>query len=349
MQLLNRTGHAAGFFNTVIDEDRLLASVVCRSGFVVADDGVLQGDDGEWVPPVDAEAWETPYGSMDGDQVFLHGGMDLLVFGQAHAPGGEPCRQLRMEIRAGADFRRELLVTGDRVWRKGLRSPKPSDPEPFRVMPLVYERAFGGTVEGPLGPTSWSPNPVGRGFAPSKEQAVDQPLPNIEDPATAVSAWDHRPDPVGVAPYPRDWSLRIINGLELDGMDQGKPRIKRIKPELFNNAHPQMIIDPPLAAGDEVAISHLTPTGPLAFRLPDRSFHLHVQLEDRHHLVPLHLEAVGILGDERRVFLTWRACFRYRLVPMERRAVELHAGPVPERVPGHYQVEWDGWSGKVLA
>lgn len=348
MQLINRTGHAAGFFNTVIDEDRLLASVVCRSGFVVESDGTLVPADDDQVPPVDAEPWETPYGTMDGDQVFLRGGIDLLVFGQAHAPGGVPCRELELEIRAGAAFRRRLRIIGDRVWRKALGGPKPSEAEPFTTMPLTWERAFGGTVESVLGPVSEPANPLGRGYYLEKGQALGRALPNIEDPDHPVRSWNDRPQPVGVAPYSREWSLRVHNGIELGEKGDGTRFIKRFKPELLNNASPRMIVDDPLGPGDEIHVDHLTPEGALSFRLPEQAFHLHYQAGDQHHVIPLLLEAIGIQGDQRRVFLSWRTCFRYRLVPMERRAAELRPGPVPAQVPADYLVEWDPWSGEVL-
>ena len=46
---------------------------------------------------------------------------------------------------AGPGFQKKAVVTGDRQWHDNPRGPVPSMPAPFVSMPLVWDRAFGGS------------------------------------------------------------------------------------------------------------------------------------------------------------------------------------------------------------
>jgi hypothetical protein len=125
------------------------------------------------------------------------------------------------------------------------------------------------------------------------------------------------------------------NAVEL-GLDSGVPALKRIRPLMFNQAHPRMILEPqntPLA-GEVIEITHASPDGPLRFSLPELDFHTEVQLEDRTYRFPLHLDRIAVLLDEQRVELGYRVVFKYRLVKGERRSTTLHQGPIPEASSG---------------
>lgn len=73
---------------------------------------------------------------------------EFLVAGAAYPPGGRPATSLRVGAQLGGRTK-TLNVLGDRVW-DGNRA---SAPAPFTIMPLTWERAYGGPTEpaNPLG------------------------------------------------------------------------------------------------------------------------------------------------------------------------------------------------------
>ena len=114
---------------------------------------------------------------LESDLVRTKTTTDVIVVGNAHAPGGLPTSRMEVGIRVGS-IKKLLHVYGDRTWG----TLGPTAPEPFVMMPLVYERAFGG-VDGrsPDPDKDWEwRNPVGIGFAVSRENAYGTPVPNIE-------------------------------------------------------------------------------------------------------------------------------------------------------------------------
>ncbi len=346
MELRNRTSYSAGFFNCVVSYDELLGAVIARATFRLEND-ILVRDDKDPVP-VGTDPLKLQEGELDREGPFLRNGVDLMILGSAYAPDEKPVESLVMMIRAGERFHRKILVIGDRIWQGDLQNLTPSRTQPFVKMDLSYKRAYGGKSLGEAGIMTFPANGEGRGFHLTPEQAIGNPLPNLEDPDHPVLSWGDQPTPVGTAPYPGSGSLRLINSVELtkDPLKEGiqnpsDVKIKRIKPEFFNNAHPSMIIYEPVKTGDAIEISHLTPEGPFRFPLPDLSMHAHVQLENRHFLFPCHLESIVILGGERRVFFTCRVAFRYQIIPLERRVVTLYPGPPPSSLPAHYVIDWD--------
>lgn len=341
MDFANTTGGNARFLNTVMGEEDLLGCVIARPTFRVDGEKLIATPDVLW--PIEAEPFDTPAGSFPGDVPFLTGGVDVFVLGSAMHPDAGSGPTLDVEIRVGERFQRRIRVFGDRRWERGATGLVASDPEPFETMPLDYEHAFGGGIQTEYGEHTCGMNAVGKGYYLDEEQAEGQPLPNLEDPEHLIASFEDKPDPVGTAPYPREGGLFANNAADFDLDDPEFPTMTQLKPLVFNHAHPRMII-PPAAAplpGDEVVVTHVVPEGELRFGLPDTELHAHVQLGERHSLFPLHLDGIGILVGERRVFLSYRVVYRYRMVRMERRMATLYAGPLPAGVPNSYVRNWE--------
>lgn len=341
MDLVNETPFPARLLRMSGSDDLLMGTIVTRPHFAVEGRALVPTDEGVW--PVGPDRVETPCGTFPGDVPYLLGGIDVFVIGSAHQPEGRADTSLRMEVRIGEKFRRQVDVLGDRRWVRDGGGLAMSEPEPFTAMPLTWDRAFGGTVPIDGGEFSFPDNVHGRGIVLTAEQAEGVPLPNLEDPEHRIASFEDHPEPIGTAPYPADGGLRARNAVDLDL--EGEPHeqgVVRIKPLLFNQAAPRMIIPPAEgpSPGDEILVSHASPEGPLRFQMPDFALHAHVQLGERSHLFPLHLDQIGILTEERRVFLGFRVAFRYRLVRLERRRVTLHAGPAPASVPDGYVTDW---------
>ncbi len=321
MEFTNTLSANARLLSTTFGPDHMQAAVIARPVFRIENEQLVDAPDLQW--PIDNMPSETAYGPFPGDLPFLTGGIDLFIFGSAWQADNKPGTRLTMDIRVGESFYRRLAVIGDRYWVGQGNGLVPSDPEPFVDMPLTYANAYGGSLETEQGTANWPANPNGKGFYLDAGQAVGRPLPNLEDPDHLIATIEDHPEPIATAPYPAEGSLRALNAIDLDDRP-GKFGIRRIKPTLFNRAHPAMILPPgSVKPGDVVEITHATPEGALRFALPALSLEAHVELEDRAYDFPLHIDQVGVLTMERRVFLSYRTVFKYRLVRRERRRTTL--------------------------
>jgi hypothetical protein len=144
---------------------------------------------------------------------------------------------------------------------------------------------------------------------------------------------------MATGPYPAGGSLRVQEALELD-LESENPGLKRIRPLLFNRAHPRMILAPADTPrpGEAVEVTHASPAGALRFAVPDLHFHVQVDLEDRHFGFPLHLDQIIVLLDDPLAVFGYRVVFKYRLVKGERRKVTLRPGPAPEGGGGNHRL-----------
>lgn len=329
MDFVNTTPASAAFLNTTFGENHMQAAIVARLAFRVEAGRLLPTP--EFKFPVGAAPVETPGGLFPGDVPFLTGGVDVFVMGSLWQPGGQPGTELRAEIRIGERILRRIAAIGDRRWIRQGGALVPETPAPFVSMPLTYDRAFGGDVESENGFISWPPNPAGKGFYRTPEEAEGQPLPNLEDPEHRIASIEDRPEPMATGPYPADGSLRVQQAVELD-LESDNPGLKRIRPLVFNHAHPSMILAPSDTPrhGEIFEITHASPEGALRFQMPEREFHAQVTLEDRRYAFPLHLDQIAVFLEEQRVMLGYRVVFKYRLVKRERRSVTLREGAVPE-------------------
>lgn len=340
MDLVNRTPYNTAFFNTVVSEDGILASVVCKPTFKLQGNHLELDEQDPW--PVQPKPVETEWGVFDGELPFIRRGVDFIYIGNLYSPQGKPVQLIDAEIMVGESFRRYLRVFGDRVWEKTSEGEfKATAPEPFTSIPLTYSNAFGGTCECETGEMPWQANPEGVGYYMEEWQAEGKKLPNIEDPEAPIVNWNDWPDPVGTAPYPQTWSLRMLNALELDESDPENPKVNRILPTYFNNAHPDMIVQHPLKAGDVVKISHASPEGAVTFTIPDLKMHVHVQLEKRNFVFPMHLEQIIVIEPAQKVVFSLRTCFTYQIIPMERRIATVHSGEKPPKFPREYLHTFD--------
>lgn len=338
MDLLNRTPFAAAFLNTVISEDRLLGAVVVKPVYQVLDGQLAPDHDRAW--PVGGEAVPTDFGEVEGDTPFLREGVDLIVLAKAY-PAERSSGPTIVSIRAPA-LQYDIRVTGDRKWVKSTDgSLVPSQPLPFASMPLTWDRAYGGKAKVDAGDMPFDANPAGRGFYLDAAEAAEQPLPNLEDPADPVRAWNDQREPRGCAPYPKDWSLRARRSAEFD-LSGPVPRVVRLKPAYFNNANPKLILPASPRGGEMISISNVRPGGAgLRFAMPDAAFHVYVQLQDRPYVFPAHLESIVVLAEEQRVVLGYKCVFRYRMIPLERRMAVLYSGVAPATPPAECFIRWD--------
>lgn len=111
---------------------------------------------------------------FDSDLILTNKTTDVIVVGDAHAPGGRPVAELDVGLRVGP-IQKILRVVGDRVWG----AFGASTPEPFVRMPLLYECAFGGVDGASANPeraTEWR-NPSGPGLPCHATTCAASPCP----------------------------------------------------------------------------------------------------------------------------------------------------------------------------
>jgi hypothetical protein len=232
---------------------------------------------------------------------------DILLHGHAFAPNDRPVRQIEVSLSVGP-IKKSLRVYGDRTWNAGLATSKSSDPEPFRKMPLVYERAYGG-----LFPDSSSPhdlardacNPAGIGAA---GDLVGTKLPNIEP----VSGSGARGGPAGFGPIARHWSPRreLAGTYDDDWKENRMPLPPHDFQDAFYQCAPQDQQAPAyLQGGEPVRLLNLTPSGPLCFTLPRVRLTLYATIAASTQETQPQLHTISLRPDVRTVTLTWHAAF----------------------------------------
>src|SRR6516225_1497216 len=199
---------------------------------------------------------------------------DVLINGSAYAVAGRPVFSLDIRFTLGGIDKR-LRIFGDRIWERSvLGVARLSSPRPFDVMPIRYERSFGGwdrRAEDPREHRFEPRNPVGTGFARKEVNCIGLSAPNVEYPNQLIEFWRHRPTPAGLGAIECHWSPRR----ELAGTFDERWRRERFPlwPNDFdahyNNTAP---IDQQTArflrGGEQVELVNLTPAGRLAFKLP---------------------------------------------------------------------------------
>ncbi len=227
--------------------------------------------------------------------------VDVLVNGHAYAPGGQPVQQVPVRLTIG-DVDKLLLVTGDRHWSMGL----PSSAQPFVKLPIIYERAFGGTSErARVEPR----NPIGVGFdgAISQDPEILTEVPNVEYPQQTMSIRGGGL-PAGLGPVGRGWKPRIDFAGTYDQcwLDTRWPLL----PVDFDPRHYQAApVDQQSRAirgGEDAVLVNMTEDGVWGFRLPVLDVPVHLLYDDRQELASLRMDTVVLEPDDRRVTMISR-------------------------------------------
>jgi hypothetical protein len=130
-------------------------------------------------------------------------------------------------------------------------------------MPLVYERAFGGSDESHKNEKKHHyclENPVGTGFCAvkSKKRIKGLKLPNLENRKNEIQSWQTKPVPAGFGFIAPDWSPRISYSGTFD--ENWKQHRMPLMPEdfdhRFNNAAAPDLVSKDFLAGTETVILH---------------------------------------------------------------------------------------------
>lgn len=235
-------------------------------------------------------------------------GTDIYVDGLAWAPRGRPVTSTTAAIRVG-QVSREALVFGDRHWRFGGLM---SAPEPFVSMPLVYERCFGGFIEGARGTMAAAAdrNPIGRGLYESLAAARSMPLPNIENLQALVSSPFDRPPPQGFGPIMPGWMPRraLAGTYDARWVKQRAPLWPDdVDPRFFLAAAPGLRAVAQLQGGETLVIHGMHPDGDIVCALPRERLIVKFELSDQCTRVVPVIDAIMVAPRTMTLTLIWRA------------------------------------------
>jgi hypothetical protein len=267
---------------------------------------------------------------------------DVIVIGTVCAPGGAPTHRLDASIQV-VGARKTIAVFGDRIARlQGSgKAPVFSDPQPFTELPLVYERAYGGTDLTTAMEFTYPRNPVGRGMVVLEVPGAAVLLPNFEDPADLLAPerlvlgeakrWNHQPLPQGMGWFGKTWYPRMsyVGALpgNVDADETMREEALGLVPRnhialgrqfrlpsfdvRFNNGASPGLALPHLAGDEMIRLLNLTPQGETQFRLPgDRpTIVADVGMGETTPEVVLH--TVVIQPDQASVDLVWRGAVGY--------------------------------------
>lgn len=347
MDLINATNMIAGYTMGMEPSGRELLVVAIKGTFNIPQDGSEPKLMDELVTLVDADVYtgdpgfSAPLYEVDYAPHKLR--CDVLLNGSAYAPSGRPAKKVPVKLRVG-NMVKEFDVIGDRVWQVSKMGYTHSFPQPFTVMPISYDRAFGGSDNmhsDKSKHSAYMPNTVGRGYHvnTSHELMDNRPLPNTEERGKSVSLPAGKYRPMGFGVIARSWEPRYKLGGTYDQnwIDNVFPFL----PADFNDAYYQAApVDQQIdfLKGDEVVeLINLTPQGRTIFRLPKKEipvvFFLKKGGKEEKEAVA---DTLVLEPDLDRFTITWRAH-----LPLKKNMFE-----VPQILAGKMSRAW--WRAREL-
>jgi hypothetical protein len=245
---------------------------------------------------------------------------DVLLNGSCHAPGGKPARYVEVAMEVGA-LTKSFRVVGQRRYKARLLSYKPSEPQPFVIMPITYNNAYGGVDRTNQDPAKhrWYPfNHAGVGYhAKTSAKELDgKLLPNTEELDNPVRRSNGTYQPMAFGPVGRGWRQRIrwAGTYDQKWLDHQFPFLPEdFDTRYFQSSAEDQQMDYP-RGGEGVVLKHLTPQGRTTFRLP-ADLGLPVVFFSREGgmtEVSAVVDTVVFEPDNGRLILAWRASLPLR-------------------------------------
>jgi len=319
MELINSTRMIAGYTMGMEPGGRELLVVVIKGTFLIpTESGASLRLHEEQVPLVMSDVFHGEPGlsapKYEVDYAPRKRRCDVLLNASAHAPGGRPATRVEVAARIG-NWSKSFAVIGDRSWEARGAGFGTSAPIPFTVMPISYDRAFGGVDqfhEDPAKHAAFMVNPAGRGFHSQlvKEWVHGTALPNTEEIDNPVNWVDGKFNPMSFGPIGRHWASRApyAGSYDQNWMDNVFPFLPSdFDEQYYQSAPADQQLSLPL--GEQmVTLINLTPDGDRSFRIPHLEAPVHVfpKHGEREDLVA-YADTVVVEPDLERVTMTWRA------------------------------------------
>jgi hypothetical protein len=312
LQLINATPFAVHRGVLLSPEGAHLWTICIKGTYTLPADGrIAIHDKQEPVTPHPIFLDEAGRSTLLRENEFVceHPGTAVTLNATAHAPGGNEVTQLEVGVSIGA-LRHRLRVVGDRVWTAGRRKRLvPTAPRPFLRMPVTWERAYGG-VDRRSG-AAHAANPIGRGWFTESADAMGQALPNIEWPDAPTPEPGASVEPAGMCAVAASWSPRLeLAGTADEAWSNTRAPLWPAdwSPWYHNAAVRALQSSTKLRGGEEVLLTHLSPTAALRFRLPRVHFDLRTTFTDGRTVAgEVGLDRVIIEPDAQRLVMLWRS------------------------------------------
>jgi hypothetical protein len=344
MELINATKMEAGFTMGLQPDGRELLVVVVKGTFTIPKSGETSQLAEEQVPLVESDVFTGEPGLSaplyEIDFAPRKPRCDVLLNGSAYTPGSKPAARVRVSLKVGS-WAKSFDVVGNRVWQAGALYLKASNPEPFTVLPISYNNAFGGIDRSQEDPKlhRWYPqNYAGVGYHEylSAKYLDGKPLPNTEETGNPVSKPNGKYLPMAFGPLGRAWQQRIklAGTYDQKWIDTKAPFLPDDFQEAYYQAAPADQQRDYLRAGEEVELVNLTPQGRTVFKLPAMKvpFEFYYKNDDRKKMVGV-IDTLVLEPDKGRFMLSSRAC-----LPLRRSLHELKL-VVAGRMPGEWYAE----------
>jgi hypothetical protein len=179
-------------------------------------------------------------------------------------------------------------------------------------MPLVWERAFGGSDVTREGFLAHPRNPVGLGYrTEGSQRPLDGlALPNLEDPDAPVRSWKEHPPPACLASIAPHWEpRRSFAGTYDDAWQQQRAPFlpADFDSRFLQLAPPGLVARGHLRGGEPVEVRGATPSGVLRFTLPEARIQVTYVVDRTSQVHQAVLDTVLIEPDRGRLILVWRA------------------------------------------
>jgi hypothetical protein len=324
MDFVNKTGLEAGWTMGFDRDGRELVIVVVKVTFTIPSKASQEPVPAEEQVPLtksDVFSGEPGFSAPVFESDFAHRKpkCDVLLNGSAYAPGGKPINRLTVSLQVGS-MKKSFDVVGNRAWKRGVLLVTATDPEPFTMMPISYDHAFGGidrSQEEPLKHRWYPTNHAGVGYHEYlDEQFVDgKPLPNTEETGKRVIYPRGPYRPMAFGPIGRAWQPRPLYAGTYDQkwLDNEAP----FWPDNFDyryfQAAPADQQIPYPRGGEEVVLTGLTSGGVTQFRLPRWQVPVvMVPVDGRAFELNTVIDTIVIEPDLNRLTLTRRAAMPMR-------------------------------------
>lgn len=332
MEFINETPLPAAMVPNGEDDDRITTLFLCAVTYrivgrhlqVMKNQPALRLDPAERLP---------------NDAVFTKDVVGVCATGFVYPEKDDLAGEATTSLRVGAGEVR-IKAFGTRVWQRGVMGNLvPSVPLQFDRVAMLWENAYGGMTNEPAsvvevdGEEAFLPahesgfplNFEGKGFYTDEARTVEQPLPQLEDPANLIRRWDDRPDPVCFAPYPLWGGMRaqyMVKERQLDMSGVAK---------LGSRAAPRTTFEQ-IAAGTQITLAGMRPHGEvLAFVAPRSPVRVVLRVGATSEVLVPCLDGVEIDAESCEVRFVYRAKTTYGLVQFEeRRAVLEPSEDFPE-------------------
>ncbi|MBX2880425.1 MAG: DUF2169 domain-containing protein [Granulosicoccus sp.] len=348
MELINNTAVATNLLVAEsADPERRAVLGTAKATFVVAENGQVKLDKNDPMPVYTKDV-ETRYGILPREDIpRLDPAFEVMVLGNAYAPGGRAVQESRVSLQVG-HVEQSLIVHGDRHWEGQGADARIGAAEPFTRLPLRWDRAFGGTQEVEIDEDSFVDvtdpvNAEGKGF--NYQPQVDElaaalkcpagyprfklprPLPNIESPAAPIAKPDDSPLPVCWAPCMGSSGIIVerIRRAQKAAGDDAELQAQAVtlgSPLMLHRAHPDWVIEAPVAEAS-VRLEGMTKSGVMEFVLPPVRVVLDVAIAGEERALELHPNTMMLFPDLNKFTLTFRGTLPYRYRPEDQRTARV--------------------------